>query len=40
MITYKIRLEMTGGREQYSNMEFTTGDVQAYRLEFDFMDNG
>lgn len=40
MITYKIRLEMTGGREQYTNMEFTTGDVQAYRLEFDFMDNG
>ena len=40
MITYKIRLEMAGGREQYSNMEFTTGDVQAYRLEFDFMDNG
>ena len=40
MITYKIRLEMAGGREQYTNMEFTTGDVQAYRLEFDFMDNG
>ena len=40
MITYKIRLEMTGDRDHYTNMEFTTGDVQAYRLEFDFMDNG
>ncbi|MBQ4518256.1 MAG: hypothetical protein II997_06710 [Clostridia bacterium] len=40
MITYTIRTDMKGKRTLETDAVFTTGDVQAYRLQFVFYDNG
>ena len=40
MITYKLKINYQDSRVLTSDMEFVTGDVGAYRLEFSFYDNG
>lgn len=40
MITYTIRTDVKGKRTLETDAVFTTGDVQAYRLQFVFYDNG
>ena len=40
MITYKLKINFQEPRILNSDMEFVTGDVGAYRLEFEFYDNG
>lgn len=40
MITYKLKINYQDPRVMTSDMEFVTGDVGAYRLEFEFYDNG
>lgn len=40
MITYKLKINYQDSRVLTSDMEFVTGDVGAYRLEFAFYDNG
>lgn len=40
MITYKLKINYQDPRILTSDMEFVTGDVGAYRLEFAFYDNG
>ena len=40
MITYKLKVNCPEPRMLISDMEFVSGDVNAYRLEFAFYDNG
>ena len=40
MITYKLKTNYQEPRMLVSDMEFVSGDVNAYRLEFTFYDNG
>lgn len=40
MITYKLKINYQEARILNSDMEFVTGDIGAYRLEFEFYDNG
>ena len=40
MITYKLKINLQDSRLLTSDMEFVSGDVGAYRLEFMFYDNG
>ena len=40
MITYKLKINCQDPRMLVSDMEFVAGDVNAYRLEFTFYDNG
>ena len=40
MITYKLKINCQEPRVLVSDMEFVAGDVNAYRLEFAFYDNG
>jgi len=40
MINYNFKIELTSGRTIYTNAEFTSGDVNGYRLNFTFFDNG
>ncbi len=40
MITYKLKINYQEARVLNSDMEFVTGDIGAYRLEFEFYDNG
>ena len=40
MITYKLKINYQEARLLNSDMEFVTGDIGAYRLEFEFYDNG
>lgn len=40
MITYKLKINFQDPRVLNSDMEFVTGDIGAYRLEFEFYDNG
>ncbi len=40
MLTYTIRTDVKGKRTLATDAVFTTGDVQAYRLQFVFYDNG
>lgn len=40
MITYKLKINCQEPRVLVSDMEFVAGDVNAYRLEFTFYDNG
>lgn len=40
MITYKLKINCQESKLYTSDMEFVSGDVGAYRLEFSFYDNG
>lgn len=40
MITYKLKINYQEARILNSDIEFVTGDIGAYRLEFEFYDNG
>ena len=40
MINYNFKIELTSERTIYTNAEFTSGDVNGYRLNFTFFDNG
>jgi len=40
MITYKLKINYQEARILNSDMEFVTGDIGAYCLEFEFYDNG